>query len=184
MAIENNIIDVSAEGIFALVPGMDDNVKTAPSGESALDFLKRLAASDTPEEAISFAAFMLQPRLSVWWGHECLRSVPELLSPQDLEMLDLAARWVAEPSEDNRYHVMDLADKLDDAGPGGWVASGAGWSGGSLTPKGYEPVPPPAVLCGRAVQAGVLTVLALSGDQRADLIARFVSMAEVLAHSD
>lgn len=184
MAIEHNIRNISADGVFAAVPGMEENVKTAPSGQASLDFMKELAQGETPEEAISFAAYLLQPRLSVWWGHECLRSIPDLMTENDVQMLELAAGWVAEPSEDRRYHVMALTEDLKDAGPGGWVATGAAWSGGSLAPQGSEPVPAPAVLCGRAVQAGVLNALALAGDHRSEYLNRFVSMAEMLAQSE
>ncbi len=184
MALENNIRDLSAEGVFAAVSRMEENVTTAPAGEMALDFLRKRAQSETPEEAVSFAAYMLNPRLSVWWGHECLRSVPELLTENDQQMLDLAAHWVADPSENNRYHLLGETADLADTGPGGWIATAAAWSGGSLAPLGSEIVPPPVVLCGRAVQAGILTLVALAGEQRSELLDRFVSMAEVLAQSD
>ena len=42
-----------------------------------------------PEEAITFCAYLLPGRAAVWWAHECLSQLAELLGDRDLELLAL-----------------------------------------------------------------------------------------------
>ncbi len=185
MALQDNIRHPSAAAIFLEIPELAEDMVAKPQHEDTLAFLAQLAAGDTPEEAVTFAAHMLRPRLSVWWGHECLKSASEILSPQDEQMLQLAANWVADPSEENRYAAMDHGTAAKDKTPGVWLALAAAWSGGSLVGPELEPVPPSPVICGRAVNASTLTMLAMAGtEQRAERIQGLISMADILARSE
>ena len=144
MALEDNLRHLQADDIFSMTPGMEDDITRKPQNQSALEFLAALKNSDTPEEAITFSAYMLEPRLAVWWGHECLRSQENLLSQEDQDMLDLAANWVGEPTEENRYIAMNAAMDQAERSPGGWIAMGAGWSGGQQSQQSGCPGPAPA----------------------------------------
>ena len=185
MALEDNIRHVSAAGVFDAIPEIKEDMETAPGPVSSLEFLDGLSRSETPEEAITFAAYLLTPRLAVWWAHECLVSEQAVLDATDEHMLELSEQWVANADEPSRYAAMDAASDAPAKSPGVWVALAAAWSGGSFSGPDADPVPVPEFLCGRAVSAAILSLLArIDITARADRIAGFVSMAQVLAKSD
>jgi hypothetical protein len=174
-----------AAQLFATIPEIADDITTPPrAGEHVFDLARRLRLGPTPEEAITLMAFALQPRPAVWWGHECLKAAPDLLSDQDRAMLELAAAWVAEPTEANRYGALNAGQNLKLRGPGAWLALAAGWSAGSMTPEGLPPALVPLFAIGRALNAAVLTSLArVPQDMRQRMLEHYVAMAEVLAKS-
>lgn len=177
-------VQLAAE-LFAGLPALPTLLVARPKeGEHCLDFLRRLRLGDTPEEAVSFMAFALQPRHAVWWGHECLKATPDLLTDQDSQMMALITTWVAEQDDDSRYAALDAAMTVDVHGPGVWLALAAGWSGGSMSARGLPPVPPPPSATGQALNAGLHSALARAPlDKRRRLLEHYVSMAEVLAKS-
>ena len=66
--------------------------------------------------------------------------------------------------------------------PGVWIALAAGWSGGSMIGPDSVPVTPPPYLTAKAVNAGVLSVLArVDRKERASTLGRFVDMGIRLA---
>lgn len=174
----------TAEELFAQIPEIAEDLTARPngSGQDPIAFIEALLASPVPEEAVTFAAYVLPRRHSVWWGHECLRHVAAMLSETDQEMLALAAAWVGEPNEDTRYAALDAAMEAPVKSPGVWIAMGAGWSGGSMVPKDYQPVAPPPFLTARAVNGGILSILALTDrKQRPARLTEFVQMALQIA---
>ena len=185
MGLIDNIRHPTAAGIFAVLPGISKDMAAGPGEKEALTHLAHLAAGDTPEEAITFAAQMLVSRLSIWWGHECLKSVAEILTQKDQHLMQIAAAWVADPSEENRASATAIVDATDERSPGIWLGFAVRFSGGSLVAPDLDPVLPPPEVCGRCVNAAVLTALALGDfDQRAERIQAFVSMADILARSE
>ncbi|MFT6913312.1 MAG: hypothetical protein ACJAQW_001922 [Paracoccaceae bacterium] len=167
-----------ASDLFLNIPEISEDVTATPGDQDTVTFINTLLASPTPEEAISFCAYVLPRRFSVWWGHECLRQDETLLDSADLQMLELAAQWVANPDEENRYSALDAAMESAAKTPGVWVAFGAGWSGGSMVGPDMPPVPPPPHLTARAVNAGVLSLLArVDVNQREEQLDRFARMA-------
>ncbi|MFC3182842.1 DUF6931 family protein [Cypionkella sinensis] len=172
-----------ARQLFGTMPEMADDITARPAeGEHVFDFARRLRLGETPEEAISLMAFALQPRPAVWWGHECLKAAPELLTEQDREMLALCEAWVAEPSEANRYNALNAGLHAAVRGPGAWLALAVGWASGSMAPEGLPPALVPLFAIGRALNAGVLTALArVPQDMRRRMLDHYVGMAEVLA---
>lgn len=174
-----------AEDVFTALPALSTLVMARPqTGQHCLDFLRTLRLGQTPEEAVTFMAFALAPRHAVWWGHECLKAAPEFLTPQDIEMLDLIAAWVAEQDDKSRCAAMDAAMEVDVHGPGVWLALGAGWSGGSMSARDLPAVPPPPSAMGQALNAGIHSALArVPQEKRRRMLDHFVTMAEVLAKS-
>ena len=172
-----------ARHLFGTMPEMADDITARPGeGEHVFDFARRLRLGETPEEAISLMAFALQPRPAVWWGHECLKAAPELLTDQDRDMLAICEAWVAEPSEANRYIALEAGLHVAVRGPGAWLALAAGWASGSMAPEGLPPALVPMFAIGRALNAGVLTALArVAQDKRRRMLDHYVGMAEVLA---
>ena len=172
-----------ARQLFATIPEMSSDITARPGeGEHVFDFSRRLRLGETPEEAISLMAFALQPRPAVWWGHECLKAAPELLTDEDREVLELCAAWVGEPTEANRYRALNAGLHVAVRGPGAWLALAVGWASGSMSPEGLPPALVPMFAIGRALNAGVLTALArVSQDKRRRMLDHYVGMAEVLA---
>src|SRR6056297_3192764 len=88
----------TAPELFAALPEMIEDMEARPQpDEPILTFAWRLLDSPTPEEAITCAAQMFVRRVSIWWGHECLRHLAERLDPIDLDMMRRVADWVAQP---------------------------------------------------------------------------------------
>ena len=174
-----------AQDLFTAMPQLAEDIRTPPlQGQRTLDFMRLLRSAPTPEEALTLLAYALQPRHAIWWGHECLKAAPDLLTGQDIAMLDLLAGWVAEPDEEHRYAALDGATQALSRGPGVWMALAAGWSGGSMSDPKLPPVPPPPFLMGRALNAGVLGALArVPQDKRRRTLDHFTGIGEVLAKS-
>ena len=174
-----------ASKLFAVMPDVQKFFTQKPEeGQHCLDFLRRLRLGPVPEEAISLMAFGLLPRPAVWWGHECLKAAPDLLSDQDKAMMDLVVAWVAEQDESSRYAVMNAGNGVSDKGPGAWLALGAGWSGGSMSHQGLPVVQPVPSLTGQVLNVAINAALArVPQDKRRRMLDHYVGMAEVLAKS-
>ena len=95
-ARKNLRFEIAAE-LYEAIPEIEEDVTARPGEHPSIDFIDALADSSTPEEAITFCAYVLPRRFAVWWGHECLKKIEDVLSEHDLKMLTLAAAWVAEP---------------------------------------------------------------------------------------
>jgi hypothetical protein len=171
-----------AKDLFDEVPAAGEDILTRPTNEPSLEFLGVLARSPTPEEAITFGAYLLPRRKAVWWGHECVRSLIHLLTDQDLRMLQLAEGWVREPEEQQRIAAMNEAMAARQKSPGVWIALAAAWSGGSMVEPSLPKIPPPPYLTPRAVNGGILSALArVDVTHRATTLSHFVEMGMSLA---
>lgn len=167
----------AAKDLFDDIPEAGDDIRTRPDNETPLAFIDLLQKSKTPEEAIAFTAYVLPKRKSVWWGHQCLIGVDHLLSQEDKLMLQLAEEWVRNPDERTRYRALNEAMATRVKTPGVWIALAAGFSGGSLAPADLARVPPPAALTPRAVNTGIMGVLAkVDIKHRAPTLKAFVDM--------
>ena len=171
--------------LFAAIPDMADHIaKTPDAGVHCLDFLRRLRLGATPEEAVTFMGYALLPRHAVWWGHECLKATPELLTDQDKAMLELVVAWVAEQDEDSRFAALEAGQGAEVNGPGVWLNLAIGWSGGSISGPGLPPVPPPIGVMGVAMNVSLQSALArVPQDKRRRMLDHYIGMAEVLAKS-
>lgn len=171
--------------LYDWVPEIGQDIVTRPRPNMhCLDFVKHLAAGGTPEESATLMAYCLQPRHAVWWSHECLQALPDLLTDQDRGMMALIAAWVAEPDEAHRYAALDAGVEEVVRSPGGWLALGTGWTGGSMSGPGLPVVQVPRYLRGRALNAGVHSALArVPQDRRRRMLDHYVGIGEVLAKS-
>jgi len=172
-----------ARDLFDAVPEAGEDIGTRPDSETPIAFIALLQRSKTPEEAVAFTSYVLPKRKAVWWGHQCLTSLDHLLAAQDRTMLQLAEDWVREPEEPLRYRAMNEAMACRDTTPGVWIALAAGWSGGSLSPPDLPRVPPPAALTPRAINTGIMGVLArVDTKHRGTTLKGFVDMGVSLAN--
>jgi hypothetical protein len=174
----------TAKELFDEFPAARQDMQAQPTVQDCLGYLSGLAASATPEEAITFAAYLLPPREAVWWAHQCLHYIPDALTEVDHQMLAFAEAWVREPEEETRNTALEAANDAETETPGVWVAFAAGWSGGTMGPLNVSPIPPPPFLTPRAVNAAVLGLLArVDTDHRDEILRGFVEMAVKLTEA-
>lgn len=171
---------MTLDHLYAAMPQITDVTQMRPQpGEAALAFLLRLRASGTPEEAVTLTVHAVQPKLAIWWAHECLRQVPDALSQLDREMMEAVAAWIAEPSQTLRHGLMQRALWAPTRSPGVMLGLSVGWSGGSIAPN--DPAPVPIHRTPKALNTAVLSMLAkVDLRQRPLYLQRFIDMAEAL----
>lgn len=161
----------SARDLFLACPAISRDMKSPASDQAPLEFCRALLAGRVPEEAVTFCAYLLPERAAVWWGHECLSNLVELLVGRDLQLLAIVHDWVAEP--DNPRHRAALSDVMDIAPvtPAAWIVLAAAWRDPTfnMASTGF-----PAA---HAVNAGILTGLAsVSLADRFAVLSAFVEM--------
>lgn len=151
--------------------------------ERAIEYLYRLRASTTPEEAVTYTAFATMPKMGVWWGYECLRLSGDELSAADRQMMELVANWTQYPDNENRYRAMKAALYAPVLTPATYLGLAVGWSGGPIAPNDTAGVPPHRGP--RALNTAVLSCLAQSDLQSRPIrLARFIDQAAVLYHAN
>ena len=172
----------TAKDLFEAFHTAGEDILARPVNETALEFLTVLHKSPTPEESITYGAYLLPRRKAVWWGHQCVKRLGHLMSAEDLRMLDLAENWVMESEEPQRVEALTESLAAPDKSPGVWIALAAGWSGGSMAGPEAPRVAPPPYLTPRAVNAGILGALArVDNKHRAPTLKGFVDMGISLA---
>ncbi|WP_110805577.1 DUF6931 family protein [Rhodobacter viridis] len=166
--------------LFKAIPQIADIVQLRPhDAETTLDFLWRLRASTTPEEAVTFTSFAVLPQIAIWWGYECLRLLPEQIEPRDRPFLENIAAWTTGPTQDRRFLLMREALFAPFRSPSVMLALAVGWSGGPVAPN--DPMPAPLYRAPRSINAAVLSCLARADlSRRSVLLARFIGLAETL----
>ena len=130
------------------------------------EFLEILLAQKKHAAAIDFLAHALPPREAVWWGCLCLQHATRSAPPQVEQAAEkAAARWVLEPTEENRRAAQAPGEAAKMGTPAGCLAMAATWTGGSLAPPippahpkapPIPPVPPGPYLPAKAVAGAVM----------------------------
>jgi hypothetical protein len=141
--------------------------------------LDELLDRGLPADALVLVARVLPKRYVVAWACDCFKSVVAGLpqaSAADRAGLALAQQWLADPVEENRRAALDFAEQGEFGTPGAWLAASAGWNGGSLAPRGYDPIPPPDHLPAEAAVAA-LRLAASQGLDYVGLMSAFVVRA-------
>jgi hypothetical protein len=155
----------TARQVFEAFPTLAEDVAAPPSDAPPLDFARQLLSSKTPEDSLSFCAYLLPRREAVWWACQCVRACLADAGGE-AEPLAAAERWVREPEEEMRRAALAAGLAANAQRPAAWTALAAGWSGGSIGPDTIEPIPPARHLTAKAVRSAVL--LALAGIGAAD----------------
>lgn len=160
--------------LYVAMPAVAQLTQHRPrESEEGIDFLMRLRASTTPEEAVTFTAFAALPKMAIWWGYECLRIAGDELSPADRQMMELVANWTNYPDNENRFRAMKQALYAPVRSPAVYLGLAVGWSGGAIAPNDPSQVSPQRAP--RAISTAVLSSLA-----RADLSRRSVRLARYI----
>lgn len=172
--------DAAPDALFTAIPQLADLVKLRPRpGETGLDFLARLRASTTPEEAVTFTAFAALPSVATGWGYECLRLMADHLHPHERPTMQQIAAWLADPTTRQRHALMRDALWAPTRSPSVLLALAVGWSTGHPTPN--DPERAPAHKTPVALNSAVLSCLARAElSRRSFYLARFLDMADAL----
>lgn len=159
-----------------VLPDLEDMLQVEPAeDELPNDFVARLAATPTPEEALTFTSYALNSHMAVWWGHDCLSHIAEWLPGEDADILELVSDWVNRPVDPIRHRLSEVANRAASTTPAVWLAFGAAWSGGSTVPGDTTRVP--AFKTPQAVNSAVLAGLArLHPRTRRDTLNQFVDL--------
>jgi hypothetical protein len=140
-------------------------------------FLQLLMKQQLWEDAANVLAHGVSKREAVWWACQCARSVSGSKPPAKIaEALQVAEKWVKDPSEDNRRPAEAAAKAAEIGTPAGCAALAAFWSGGSLSPPGQPVIPPDETLtAGAAADAVLLAAVATEPEKAEEHYARFLS---------
>lgn len=129
--------------LYAEMPETAKFIETPPEeDEGYRGFLERLRASHTPEEAVTFTAFALQPKAGIKWGFECVSSLIPDMGPDDARLMTLVGTWLEDDSSENRWNALQLALFAPRRSPAVYLGLAVGWSGGPLAPNDLVTVPP------------------------------------------
>jgi hypothetical protein len=161
-------VALTSDGAFVLAGG--GNVRSCV--EELLDLGLRA-------DALTVVAATLPKRYVVAWACECLKgalaNLPAATSV-DRAGLALAQQWLTDPTEEKRRAAQEFAETGEFKTPGAWIAASAGWSGGSLLPRGYDPISPPDHLPAEAAVAA-LRLAASQGSDYAGTLNGFIARA-------
>jgi hypothetical protein len=148
----------TAADVFTAFPTLADDVLAKPAEAEPLAYFGTLAASPTPEDAVSFFAYLAPKREAVLWGCRCARALVGPGQGTAADTLAAAERWVREPEEEHRRAALALARAAPSDAPATWAAFGAGWSGGDIG-EGHPVLAAPH-LTAKATRACVLIAVA------------------------
>jgi hypothetical protein len=155
----NRLRFATAREVFEAFPAARDEIAAVPTDDPPLAFVETLASGMTPEDAVTFCAYMLPRREAVWWACQCVRTLVPSRSEEQEACLQIAEEWVREPEEEHRRAALRLGMDSDKRSPTTWLALAAAWSGGSMSP-GEHPVPTQPDLTAKAARGAVLVALA------------------------
>jgi hypothetical protein len=159
---------LTRDGAFVLAGG--GNVR------SCIDELMELGLRS---DALTVVAGTLPKRYVVAWACECFKgALANLPSATNVDRagLALAQQWLTDPTEEARRAAIEFAEAGEFKTPGAWLAASAGWTGGSLLPRGYDPIPPPDHLPAEAAVAALQLAASQSGNY-AGAMSGFVTRA-------
>jgi hypothetical protein len=152
----------SARQIFDTFLTASDDIATQPADEEPLAFVRKLAQSPRPIEAIAFCAYLLPRREAVWWACQCVRAIQGEQAGADVA-LKAAEAWVREPEEATRRAALDIGASGNRRAATTWLARAAGWSGGNIGGAGLAATPAPPHLTAKAVLAAIVLAMAKAG---------------------
>ena len=148
------------QALFDAFPSARDHIKTEPAGGSPLTFLKRLSDAGKIGEGLAFCAYMLPRRDAVAWACQCLAAKwREDGAVTENAPLVAARSWVEAPSEEKRIAAYACWNRGDREDPASWIALGAAWSGGSLSPDLPNSLPAPPHLTANVIRVALLLLL-------------------------
>ena len=122
-----------------------------------------LRASQTPEDAVTFTAFALQPKAAVQWGLDSVLSVQGDLSAEDTQIVNGVVEWLRTQTTEARWKTFQMALFAPRKTAAVYLGLAVGWSGGPLAPNDLVTVP--SWRTPRAVSSGVLRAIGQVGTE-------------------
>lgn len=172
---------ISALQVFDAYPTLAGEMTAEPKDEPPAAYLTGLAASASPEDAITFCAYMLDKRQAVWWTTRCLRHMGSPRSHDEDIALKMAEVWVREPEEHRRVAALQIGFNGDHNLPPIWAALAAGCAGGTYKIDDLQGPPIPSHATASAARMAVLIALAaVPARERKPTIDACVAMAREL----
>jgi hypothetical protein len=170
---------VSASSLMQRLALSRDAKAVLARGGNVRRSLDELMERGLSVDALAVLSRALPKRYVVAWACDCLRGTlatsPDM-SDEDRAGLALAQQWLAEPTEENRRAALDFAEAGEFGSSGAWLAASAAWNGGSLLPRGYDPISPPDHLPAEAAVAA-LRLAASSAPDYGAAITGFIARA-------
>jgi len=150
----------SARQVFEAFPTLARDMVAGPTDDAPLDYLVKLAAGASPEDAVSFCAYLLDKRQAVWWISRCLRYMGSPRGHDEEIALKLAEAWVRDPEEHRRVAALQVGLEGDHDLPPVWAALAAGSAGGTIRIGEVQGPPVPPHGTAKAARTAVLVALA------------------------
>jgi hypothetical protein len=97
----------TARQVFDTFATAATDILTQPTDEAPLVFIRKLALSDRPIDAIAFCAYLLPRREAVWWACQCVRAIQGDAVGEDAAM-KAAEAWVRDPEESMQRAALGL----------------------------------------------------------------------------
>lgn len=149
-----------ASEVFEAFPTLQQDMTTQGADQAPLAFLKSCTEGEHPEDAITFAAYLLDRRSAVWWACHCARQMGSPVNRDEEIALLMAEAWVREPEEHRRVAALNLGLGGDHKLAGTWLALAAGAAGGTFMVDDSPGPPVPPNLCARSARSAVFIALA------------------------
>jgi hypothetical protein len=120
------------------------------------EFVEALMEKQQYMAAVDFMAHALPVRETIWWACLCLQhTCGDKLVPWEKAAAKAAARWVLQPTEENRIAAKHPAEVLGLTSPAGALAAAVDQTGGSIAPPNAPPMPPSPFAPARAVAISI-----------------------------
>ena len=159
-----------ARQVLSVLGVPEEEAAADPSG-SPQAYFDALRKAGRLTDAAAFLAQAL-PRLeAVTWAARSVRDVggSRPRKPAEAAALKAALLWVQDPTDARRRAAFDAAAAADGSSPEALAALSAFFSGGSIAPGPYEPIPAPRDAAGRFAAGAVIVAAAKSADMTAAL---------------
>lgn len=144
--------------LFSELPQIGDFMDQRPEeDEGYRGFLERLRASKTPEDAVTFTAYAIEPNAAIQWALDSVLAIQPELTPDDTLLVNWIAEWLEEPSTEARWKTLQMAMFATRRTPAVYLGLAVGWSGGPLAPNDLVTVP--AWRAPRAIGSAVLRAI-------------------------
>jgi hypothetical protein len=141
---------------FPEAAGKTGQTAASPTEVPSIVFLRNLAEEEKFEDALTFCAYLLPRRESVWWACRCVRALLGEIAPSQAACLLAAEAWVHKPDDEHRQAALEIGKSADDDNPATWPARAAGWAGGMFVSHPDQLVPVPQFMTARAARIAVL----------------------------
>lgn len=159
--LEPNSTVVPAE-LMRDMPLSDAAAPLLASARNPRDLIDKLLAAGHASDALRVLLRALPKRYAIAFVCDCIRKDAGItpLPAVDAACLVSAEAWLVDDSDAKRRDSAERADAAGRSSPSAWAAAAAGWSGGSLAPRGYTEVAPPQHMYAVACYAAMMTLAA------------------------